>query len=258
MKYWCWRKQSQVWRQSAIHFSKRGHFWKLLFAWCHWDKIFAASETSVAPIPAERSLAYWTFLRLLSMLGDSSEWWSTKRLIWQDDLLEHRSGLDEKSFMFELKVLVQDNGKEIQSTQNCLQQSCLVFLSLSVFWRSFCTLKGRRWVTWCHHYYIRITKKFGFTKQCISSGSYRLCLVANGRCSGQCTQCAVGILSKDCHCISLRSCSPACEGESTSCHWKVLEIICSIGLTNYFFLPKPADSNSCYNALTLWRIFLKI
>lgn len=149
MKYWHCRKQSQVWRHGAIHLSKRGHFWKLLIAWCYWDKICAASQASAAPIPAERSLAYWTFLRLL-ICAERLQWVVEQKAADMTGWFAgagHKSGLDEKGFIAELKVLVQDNGKEMHSTQNSLQQSWLVFPSLSVFWRSFCTLKGRRWVS---------------------------------------------------------------------------------------------------------------
>lgn len=117
MKYWHWREQGQVWRHSEIHLSKKGNFWKLLIAWCYWDKIFAASQASVAPIPAERILAYWTSLRVLICTGrlqwvveqkaaDMTGWFAGAG---------HRSGLDEKGFISELKVLAHDNGKEMQS-----------------------------------------------------------------------------------------------------------------------------------------------
>lgn len=76
-------------------------------------------------------------------------------------------GLDDKGFVSELKGLV---GKEMQCTQNYLQQSWPVFLSLSnVLLRGSCALIERQWRAWWHHSYLKITKEFIFTSLCICS-----------------------------------------------------------------------------------------
>lgn len=96
----------------------------LLETYCmvYWYNVCAASQASVAPIPAERSLAYWTFLRLLICAG-RLQWVAEQKaadITGWFAAAGHKSSLDEKSFIAELKVLVQDNGKEMQSTQNCM------------------------------------------------------------------------------------------------------------------------------------------